>query len=250
MNPLTFSPCTLIGKYKIKFVVIQSLSHVWLCDPWTATGQAPLSSTTPRSLLKFMSIEWMICYLTILFSATPFSFCLQSFPASGFFSNKSVLHIRWPKAWSFNFRNNSSKEYSGSISFRIDWFDIPAVQRTLESVLQQHNSKTSILWCSVFFMDQHAHLYMTTGKTIDLTIWTYVSKVMALLFNMLYRFVIGTSVKEPACQCRRCKRHGFDPWVRKIPWVQKIPWRRAWQSTPVFLPGESYGQKSLTGYSP
>ena len=85
MNPLTFSPCTLIGKHKIKFVVIQSLSHVWLCDPWTAAGQAPLSSTISRSLLKFMSIEWMICYLTILSSATSFSFCLQFFPASGFF---------------------------------------------------------------------------------------------------------------------------------------------------------------------
>ena len=85
MNPLTFSPCTLIGKYKIKFVVIQSLSHVWLCDPWTAAGQAPLSSIISRSLLKFMSIEWMICYLTILSSATPFSFCLQSFPTSGSF---------------------------------------------------------------------------------------------------------------------------------------------------------------------
>ena len=81
MNPLTFSPCTLIGKYKIKFVVIQSLSHVWLCDPWTATGQAPLSSTTPRSLLKFMSIEWMICYLTILFSAHPILLLPSIFPS-------------------------------------------------------------------------------------------------------------------------------------------------------------------------
>jgi len=85
---------------------------------------------------------------------------------------------------------------------------------------------------------------MTTGETIDLTIWTYVSKVMALLFNMLPGFVIGTSGKEPTCPCRRCKRHGFDPWVGKI------PWRRAWQSIPVFLPGESYEQRSLAGYSP
>ena len=158
------------------------------------------------------------------------------FPSVRVFSNESALHIRWPKDWSFSFSNNSSNEYSGLIFFRIGWFNILAVQRTLKSILQQHNSKTSILWCLVFFMDQHSHLYMTTGETMDLTIWTYVSKAMALLFNMLPRFVIGTSGKEPTCQCRRCKRHGFDPWVGKI------PWRRAWQSIPVFLPGESHGR--------
>ena len=89
---------------------------------------------------------------------------------------------------------------------------------------------------TAFLMVQLSHLYMTTGETMDLTIWTYVSKAMALLFNMLPRFVVGTSGKEPTCQCRRCKRHGFDPWVGKI------PWRRAWQPTPAFLLEKSHGR--------
>ena len=183
-----------------------------------------------------LSHHLILCHLILLLPSI--------FPSVRVFSNESALHVRWPKDWSFSFSNNSSNEYSGLIFFRIDCFDILAVQRTLKSILQQHSSKTSTLWCSVFFMDQHSHLYMTTGETIDLTIWTYVSKVMVLLFNLLPRFVIGTSGKEPTCPCRRCKRHGFDPWVGKI------PCRRAWQSIPVFLPGESHGQKSLTGYSP
>ena len=101
------------------------------------------------------------------------------------FSNKSVLRIRWPKYWSFNFNNSPSSEYSGLISFRMDWLDLLAVRGTLKSLLQYHSSKVSILWCSAFFIVQLSHPHMTTGKTTALTKWTFVGKVMSLLFNML-----------------------------------------------------------------
>ena len=107
------------------------------------------------------------------------------------FSSESALHIRWPKYWIFSFSISPSSEYSGLISFRIDWFDLLAFQGTLKSVLQHQNLKTSILWHSAFFMVQLSHLYMTTGKIIALTIQTFVSKMMSLLFNMLSRFVIA-----------------------------------------------------------
>ena len=107
------------------------------------------------------------------------------FPSIRVFSNKSVLHIRWPKYWSFSFSISSSNEYSGLISFRIDWFDLLAVQGTLKSLLQHHNSKASILWCSAFFMIQLSHPYLTTGKVIALIRWTFVGKVMSLLYNLL-----------------------------------------------------------------
>jgi len=107
-------------------------------------------------------------------------------PSIRVFSNESVLHIRWPKYWCFSFSINPSNEYSGLISFRIDWLDLLAVQGTLKSLLQHHSSKASILWCSAFFRVQISHLYMTTGKTI-----TFVNKVMSLLFNMLSRLVIA-----------------------------------------------------------
>jgi len=113
------------------------------------------------------------------------------FPSIGVFSSKSVLHIRWPKYWSFSFRISPSNEYSGLISFRIDWLDLLAVQGTLKSLLQHHSSKASILHHTAFFMVQFSHSYMTTGKTIALTIWTFVGKLMSLLFNTLSRFVIG-----------------------------------------------------------
>ena len=103
------------------------------------------------------------------------------------FSNELVIHVRWPKCWSFSFRISPANEYSKLISFRIDWFDLFAVQGTLKSLLQHHNSKTSALWHSAFFMVQFLHLYMTTGNTIDWTIWTFVSKVISWLFNMLSR---------------------------------------------------------------
>ena len=107
-------------------------------------------------------------------------------PSIRVFSNKSALHIRWPKYWSFSFSIVPAKEIPGLISFRIDWLDLLAVQGTLKSLLQHHNSKASILWRSAFFTVQLSHPYMTTGKTIALTRWTFVGKVMSLLFNMLY----------------------------------------------------------------
>ena len=112
------------------------------------------------------------------------------FPRIRVFSNESVLHIRWPKYWSFSFSTNLSNEYSELISFRMDWLNLLAFQGTLKSLLQHHNSKASILWHSAFFIVQLSHPYMTTGKTIALTRWTFVSKVMFLLFNMLSRLVI------------------------------------------------------------
>ena len=111
-------------------------------------------------------------------------------PSIRVFSSESVLHIRCPKDWSFSFSISPSNEYSGLISFRIDWFDLLAVQGTLKSLLQHHSSKASILQCSAFFIVQLSHPYMTIGKTITLTRWTVVGKVMSLLFNMLSRFVI------------------------------------------------------------
>ena len=112
------------------------------------------------------------------------------FPNIRVFSNESALRIRWPKYWSFRFNISSSNEHPGLISFRMDWLDLLAVQGTLKSLLQHHNSKTLVLLCSAFFIVQLSHPYMTTGKTIALTRWTFIDKVMSLLFNMLSRLVI------------------------------------------------------------
>ena len=165
-------------------------SCLTVVTPWTAACQASLSFTISCSWLKFMSID-PICYLNLSSSAPLFSSCPKSFPASGFFSSESALHIRWPKCWSFSFTISPSNEYSGLISFRIDWFGLLAVQGTLKSLLQHHNSKASVLWCSAFLMVQLSHLYMTTGKTTALIIWIFVSKMMSFLFNVLSRFVIA-----------------------------------------------------------
>ena len=120
------------------------------------------------------------------------------FPSIRVFSNESALRIRWPKYWSFSFNISSSNEYSGLISFRMDWLDLLAVQGTPKSLLQHHSSKASILCCSAFFIVQLLHPYMTTGKTIALTRWNFVGKVMTLLFNMLSRLVIIFIPKEQA----------------------------------------------------
>ena len=112
------------------------------------------------------------------------------FPGIRVFSNESALHIRWPENWSFSFNISPSNEHPGLISFRMDWLDLLAVQETLKSLLQHHSSKASVLQCSAFFTAQLSHPYMTTGKTIALTRWTFVGKVMSLLFNMLSRLII------------------------------------------------------------
>ena len=121
----------------------------------------------------------------------PLLFPLSIFPRIRVFSNELALHITWPKYWSFSFSISPFNDYSGLISFRIDWLDLLAVQGTLKSLLLQHSAKASILQCSAFFIVQLSHPYMTTGKTIALTKWTFVGKVMSLLFNMLSRFVIA-----------------------------------------------------------
>ena len=157
--------------------------------PWTAAPQASLSITNSWSLLKLMSIE-LVMPSNHFILCRPLLLLPSIFPSIRVFSNESVLHIRWPKYWSFSFSINTSNEYSGLISFRVDWFDL-TVQGTLKSLLQHHSSKASILQRSAFFMVQFSHLYMTTGRTIALTRRTFVGKVMSLLFNILSRLVIA-----------------------------------------------------------
>ena len=156
---------------------------------WTEACQASLSITNSWSSLKLMSVESVLPSNHLILSR-PLLLLPSIFPSIRVFSHESVLHIRWPKYWSFSFGISPSNEYSGLISFRMDWLDLLAVQGTLKSLLQHHSSKTSILWCSAFFIVQLSHPYMTTGKTIALTRRTFVGKVMSLLFNMLSRLVI------------------------------------------------------------
>ena len=167
-------------------------SHSVLSDSatsWTAACHTSLSITNSRSSLRLMSMESLrpsdhliLCCLLLL---PPLIF-----PSIRIFSKESVLHIRWPKYWSFSFSICPSNDYSGLISFRMDWLDFLAVQGILKSLLQHHNSKASIIRHSAFFIVPLSHPYMTTGKTIALTRWTFVGKVMSLLFNMLSRLVI------------------------------------------------------------
>ena len=163
-------------------IVVQSLTRVWLSViPWTAERQASLSWSISQSMIKLMSIELVmpsnhliLCHSLLLLPSI--------FPSIRVFYNESALHIRQPKHWSFSFNISPSNEYSGLISFRIDWLDLLAVQETLKSLLQHYSSKASILWCSTFFTAQLSHPYVTTRKTIALTKRTFVGKVVFLLF--------------------------------------------------------------------
>ena len=170
--------------------------------PWTAACQASLCITNSWSLLKLMSIKSVMPSNHL---CVPLLLLPSIFPSIRVFSNESVLCIRWPKDWSFTF--SPSNEYSGLILFRIDLFDLLAVQGTLKSLLQYHSSKASVLQGSAFFTVQLSQPYMTTGKTIALTRQTFVCKVMSLLFNMLPRFVIT-----------------FLPWSKRllISWLQSL----------------------------
>ena len=173
-----------------QFNSVQSLSHVQLfVTPWTAVRQAFLSITNSRSPPKSMSIDLVmpsnhliLCYSLLLLPSI--------FQGIRVFSNESALHIMWTKCWSFSFNISPSNEHPGLITFRVDWLDLLAVQGTLNRLPQHHSSKVTILQLSAFFTVQLSHPYMTTGKTITLTRWTFVGKVMSLLSNMLSRLVI------------------------------------------------------------
>ena len=190
-------------------------------------SRLPGPSPTPGAYSNSCSPSWR-CHPTILSSVVPFSSCLQSFSASGSFP---VLHIRWPKYWSISFSISPSNEYSGLISFWIDWFDLLAAQETLKGLLQHHSSKASILWCSAFLIVQLSHSYMTPGKTIALTRWTFVGKAMSLFFNMLSRLVIGflprsknlliSWLKSPSAvilELRKIKSLSFHCFPIYLPW--------------------------------
>ena len=153
-----------MDKEVVEYIVVQSLSRVQLfATPWTAAHQAPLSITNSRSLPKLMSIESVMPSNHVIL-CHPLLLPPSIFPSIRVFSNESALHIRWPKYWSFSFSVSSFNEYSGLISFRIDWFDLLAIQGTLKSLLQNHSLKALILQCSVFVV-QLSHSYMATGKT-------------------------------------------------------------------------------------
>ena len=170
------------------FSSVQLLSRVRLFEtPWTAVHRASLSITNSWSLLKPTSIQSMMPSNHLIL-CRPLLLLPSIFPRIRVLSNESVLCIRWPKYWSFSI--SPSNEHPGLIPFRMDWLDLLAVQGTFKSLLQQHSSIASILQRSAFFTVQVSHQYMTTGKTIALTRWTIVGKVMSLLFNMLSRLVI------------------------------------------------------------
>ena len=158
--------------------------------PWIAPRQASLSITNSRSLLRLMAIE-LVMPSNHLILCRPLLLLPSIISTIRIFSKELVLCIRWPTYWSFSFSISPSNEYSGLISFRIDWLDLLAVQGTVKSVLRHHSSKASILWCSAFFIVQLSHPYMITRKTIALTRWTFVGKVMSLLFNMLSRLTMA-----------------------------------------------------------
>ena len=207
------------------------LSHVQLfVTPWTAAHQASLSFTVSQSLLKLMSIESVMPSNHLIF-CHPLLLLLSIFPSIRVFSSESTLCIRWPNYWSFSFSISPFNEYSGLISFRLDWLDLLSVQETLKSLLQHHNSKASILRCSAFFMVQPSHPYMTTGKTIAFTLRTLTDKVMSTFFNTLSRFVIvflprskyllisWLNEKDARERCRHQQKRCHQ--------VTNIMWRRA-----------------------
>ena len=165
-------------------------SYPTLCNPMECRMPGLPVHHQLLELPKLMSIE-LVMPSNHLILCHPLLLLCSVFPSIRIFSSESVLHIRWPKDWSFSFNISPSSEYLGLIFFRKDWLDLLTVQGTLKSLLQYHSSKASILRCSAFFIVQLSHPYMTTGKTITLTRWTFVGKVMSLLFNMLSRLVIA-----------------------------------------------------------
>ena len=193
-------------------------------------ARPPCPSPTPRVHPNSCPLsQWW--HPAISPSVIPFSFCPQSFPASrSFLEKKSTLLMRWQKYWSFSFNISPSNEHPGLVSFRMDWLDLPAVQGTLKSLLQHHSSKVSILQHSAFFTVQLSHPYMTTGKTIALTRWTFVGKVISLIFNMLSRLVITFLPRS---------KHLLISWLQSPSAVILEPPKIVWhcfRCFPIYLP--------------
>ena len=190
MTRLLCSVLLSLPKDSPQFSSVQSLSRIRLfVTPWTAAWQASLSITNSQRLLKLLSIE-TVMPSNHLILCHPLLLPSSIFPSIRIFSNESVLWLKWPKYWSFSFNISPSNEYSGPISFWMDWLNLLAVQGTLKSLLQHHSSKPSVLWCSAFYIVQLSHPYLSTGKTTALTRLTFVGKVMSLLSNMLSILVI------------------------------------------------------------
>ena len=190
MTRLLCSVLLSLPKDSPQFSSVQSLSRIRLfVTPWTAAWQASLSITNSQRLLKLLSIE-TVMPSNHLILCHPLLLPSSIFPSIRIFSNESVLWLKWPKYWSFSFNISPSNEYSGPISFWMDWLNLLAVQGTLKSLLQHHSSKPSVLWCSAFYIVQLSHPYLSTGKTTALTRLTFVGKVMSLLSNILSILVI------------------------------------------------------------
>ena len=181
-----------------------------------------------------------------LILSCPFLLSPSIFPSIRVFSIESVLWIRWLKYWSFSFSISPSDEYTGLISYRIDWFDLFSVQRILRSLLQHHNSKASILWHSVFSMVQLSHPYKTMGKAIALIIWSFVGKMMSRLFNTLFRLTIAFL---PRSKCLLISwLQSLSAVILEPKKIKSVTWQ--WHPTPVLLPRKSHGGESLVGYGP
>ena len=202
-------------KIVLPVVVCSSVAKLCptLCDPMDCTMSGFCVLHHLLEFAQLISIESVIPsnHLILCHSLL---FLPSIFPGIRVFSNELALCIRWPKDWNFSFSISPSSEYSGLISFRMDWFDLLAIQGTLKSLLQHHNFKASVLWCSDFFMVQLSHPYMATGKTIALIIWTFVSKVMSLPFNMLSRFVIAFLPRN---------KHLLISWLQSLSTVNLEP---------------------------
>ena len=218
------------------FSSVQSLSRdQLLATPYTAARRASLSITNSWSLLRLMPIESVIPSNHLIL-CPPLLLPPSNFPSIRVFAKEPALHIRWPKYWSLSFSISPSKVYSGLISFRMDWLDLLAVQETLKSLVQHHNSKASVLWHSAFFIVQLSHPSMTIGKTIALTRWTFVGKVMCLLFNMLSSLVIAflprhkdlliSCLQSPSVVILKPKNISLSlfPHLFATKWWEQMPW--------------------------
>ena len=227
--PIHYTSSKARGRGTLQFSsVAQSCLTLW--DPMDCSMPGPPSITNSWSLLKLMSIK-SVMPSNHLILCRPLLLLPSIFSSIRVFSNESALHMRWPKYWSFSFNISPSDEHSGVISFRMDWWDPLAIQGTFKSLLQHHSSKASILRLSAFFTVQLLHPYMTTGKTIALTRWVFVGKVIYLLFNMLSRLVItflprwkhlNFMAAIPICSdfgaCKNKVSHCFHHFPIYLPW--------------------------------